>query len=287
MSFASTSVQTTRHKYLKALHEHTGRNVIAYYSGFLTKGGYPGSEVTDDDKNGLMLAIHELDRSKGLDIILHTQGGSIAAAESIVDYLRKMFGTNIRALVPGMAMSAGTMIALSCREILMGKHSNLGPIDPQIGGIPALGVTQEFERAYREIKADPLRAQVWGPILAKYRPSFISDCENAVAWSKEFVARELENCMFNGLKTASRRAKKVVDSLSDYDGNKRHERHVHAEECKSLGIRIKDIEANDALQDALLSVHHCYMYTLTNTSAFKLIENHGGVGYVRNVGSAS
>ena len=151
----------------------------------------------------------------------------------------------------------------------------------------SLGVTQEFERAYREIKADPLRAQVWGPILAKYRPSFISDCENAVAWSKEFVARELENCMFNGLKTASRRAKKVVDSLSDYDGNKRHERHVHAEECKSLGIRIKDIEANDALQDALLSVHHCYMYTLTNTSAFKLIENHGGVGYVRNVGSAS
>jgi membrane-bound ClpP family serine protease len=58
-----------------------------------------------------------------------------------------MFGTNIRAIIPQMAMSAGTMIALSTREIIMGKHSNLGPIDPQIAGIPAHGVIEEFNRA--------------------------------------------------------------------------------------------------------------------------------------------
>lgn len=55
----------------------------------------------------------------GLDLILHTHGGQIAATESIVHYLRSIFGNNIRAFIPQLAMSAGTMIALSCKEIIM------------------------------------------------------------------------------------------------------------------------------------------------------------------------
>ena len=52
-----------------------------------------------------MMAVHKLDRTKGLDLILHTQGGSISATQSIVNYLHKMFGKNtatpdIRAVVP-------------------------------------------------------------------------------------------------------------------------------------------------------------------------------------------
>ena len=60
--------------------------------------------------------------------------GDIAAAESIVDYLHLIFGDDIRAIVPQMAMSAGTMIALSCPTIIMGKESNLCPVDPQFHG---------------------------------------------------------------------------------------------------------------------------------------------------------
>ena len=79
-----------------------------------------------------MTVIHQLDRDKGLDLILHTPGGDTAATESIVDYLHNMFGNNIRAIVPQLAMSAGTMIACSCKEIIMGLQSSLGPIDPQL-----------------------------------------------------------------------------------------------------------------------------------------------------------
>jgi ClpP class serine protease len=78
-----------RRRYLRVLLEHTQRNVIAYYSGFLTKPRIEGIEITEDDKNGFMLCIHELDRSKGLDLILHTPGGSVAATESLVAYLRE------------------------------------------------------------------------------------------------------------------------------------------------------------------------------------------------------
>jgi len=77
---------TVRRKYLVKLHKHTGRNVIAYYSGFLTKPGVQGIEINDEDKNGFMSCVHKMDRRKGLDLLLHTGGGNIAATESLVHY---------------------------------------------------------------------------------------------------------------------------------------------------------------------------------------------------------
>ncbi len=100
-----------RRSYLEKLHNITGRNIIIYYSGWLQKRNVPGIEVNDADKNGFMTVIHQLDRTKGLDLLIHTPGGETAATESLVDYLRSMFGTDIRAFVPQIAMSAGTMIA--------------------------------------------------------------------------------------------------------------------------------------------------------------------------------
>lgn len=114
-----------RNKYLKQVSSHTGRNVIAYYSGWLQKPQNPNSIVNDKDKSAFMVNIHKMDRSIGLDLILHTPGGDLAATESIVDYLYSMFGNNIRAIVPQISMSAGTLIAFSCKEIIMGKQSNL------------------------------------------------------------------------------------------------------------------------------------------------------------------
>ncbi|MFA5433061.1 MAG: S49 family peptidase, partial [Candidatus Paceibacterota bacterium] len=122
-----------------------------------------------------------------LDLILHTPGGETAATESIVDYLHSMFGNNIRAIVPQLAMSAGTMIACSCKEIIMGLQSSLGPIDPQFGGIPAHAIVEEFKRAYSEIKADPVKAAVWQPIVARYNPTLVGECEKAIDWSEKMV----------------------------------------------------------------------------------------------------
>ena len=53
------AVDIVRRKHLQLLHEHTGRNVIAYYSGFLSKPDAP-SDMNDEDKNGFMMAVHQL-----------------------------------------------------------------------------------------------------------------------------------------------------------------------------------------------------------------------------------
>ena len=138
---STNTPDSVRRKYLEQLQNETGRNVIIYYSGWLDKpnlGGLTEFHVRDTDKNGFMSAVHELDRDRGLDLILHTPGGDAAATESIVYYLRQMFETDVRAIVPQIAMSAGTMIACACDQIVMGEHSSLGPIDPQIGGYAAM-----------------------------------------------------------------------------------------------------------------------------------------------------
>ena len=164
---AQKAFDFVRRKYLKKLEELTGRNAIAYYSGWQSKPGVAGTEIRDEDRDGFMRALHGLDCSRGLDLILHTPGGSIAAAQSIIVYLREKFGRDIRAVIPHTAMSSGTIMACAAREILMARHSSIGPIDPQIRGLPAKGILEEFERAYNEITAEPGRMSVWAPILGQ------------------------------------------------------------------------------------------------------------------------
>ena len=75
ISAAGSTHDVIRRKYLRELHGLTGRNVIIYYSGWLQKRNLEGVEVNDADKNGLMTVVHGLDRTKGLDLLLHTPGG--------------------------------------------------------------------------------------------------------------------------------------------------------------------------------------------------------------------
>jgi ClpP class serine protease len=278
---AITSTDLVRRKYLKELYDLTDRPTIAYYSGWLTKPGIVGTELNDDDKNGFMNAVHNLDKKKGLDLILHTPGGSIAVAESIVHYLKEIFGKDIRAIVPQISISAGTMIACACRQIIMGKHSNLGPVDPQIRGIPAAGVIEEFKKAFAEISRDKKRVQVWQFVISQYSPSYLGQCENAVKWARDFVQKELVANMFSAKKNKTALAKSIVKNLTDFSGTKAHDRHIHYDECKKLGLEVDLLENDPKLQDAVLSVHHAFMHALSNTGAFKIIENHTGTAFVK------
>lgn len=275
------SIDIVRRKYLSRLVKLTGRPVIAYYSGWLTNPGAPGLDINDEDKNAFMMAIHGLPKDQGLDLILHTPGGGVAAAESLVDYLHRIFGHDIRAIVPHLAMSAGTMIACACRQIVMAKHSNLGPIDPQLNGVPAAAVKKELARALEEIKLDPDQIKIWQFILNKYNPTFIGMCDHAVAWSQEFVKKHLENNMLSGRPNRDVAAARIVEMLSDIDKNMSHSRHLHIDECIEMGLNIIRLEDDQKLQDAILTVHHCYMHSLSVSQAGKIVENNNGAAFFK------
>jgi ClpP class serine protease len=276
-----------RRKYLKRLHNHTKRNVITYYSGWLQKPGAPNLIINDLDKNAFMATMKGLDRSTGLDLMLHTPGGDVAATESIIDYLVTMF-EDIRVIVPQLAMSGGTMIACSANRILMGKHSSLGPIDPQFfipsyGQVAAHGVLEEFEKAYQEIKRDQAKVFVWQPIISKYTPTLIGECQKAMDWAETIARERLAARMLVGVVNDERaqRIDEIIKNLINLSVSLSHARHLSYAKCKEVGLVVERLEDDQTLQENVLSVHHAMMHTLERTFATKIVENHMDVAYIQ------
>lgn len=157
----------------------------------------------------------------------------------------------------------------------------MGPIDPHLDGLPAYGVISEFKRALQEIGKNRNAIAVWQPIIAQYRPTFLSQCENAIKWSNRFVQQQLATVMLEGDPRARAKAAAIVRKLTDFKGNKTHSRHISFEECRRIGLKVILVEDDQDLQDLVLTVHHCYMHSLMNTQSFKIIENHLGAAFVR------
>lgn len=168
------------------------------------------------------------------------------------------------------------MIACACKEIVMGKHSSLGPIDPQFNGLPAHGIIEEFNDALEAITKNPAAIPLWQPIIAKYHPTLIGECEKAVKWAAEIARDSLKGCMFKGEQDAESRVERIISELGDHALNKSHSRHISADKAKKLGLKIMDSESDQKLQDLVLSVHHSCILTLSETAAFKIIQNQKG-----------
>jgi len=290
-----------RHKYIRALHDLTGRAVIVYASGWLAKPGISDIVVAvePNDVHGLMSACHGV-HERELDLVLHSPGGSPQAAEQMLEYLRTRFD-NIRAIVPLQAKSAATMLALGCDEIVMGEHSELGPIDPQIliqvpEGVryaPAIAILRDFQRAKSEIRRDVTELPAWTPILRGYAGGMIEFCTKQVKLTQEIVARWLRTYMlrhpespFTTADQRSRRARALAayfGSEKSYDRFKTHGRPIRpAQLRRQRGLVIRRLEDDQALQDAVLSLYHALDLTFGG-AAVKIIENHHGAMYVRVV----
>lgn len=245
------------------------RNVICYYSGWLQGAIDQDIMICDNDMNGLMNAIRGMDRSTGLDLVLHTPGGDVAATEAIVSYIKDCFGDDVCAIVPQLAMSAGTMIACSCKSVLMGKQSSLGPTDPQLNGVAAGGVVEEFELAVREAEENPASAQLWAQIIGKYHPTFLGDCKKALDMSKSVVGKWLRSNMF---KDRESDAGPVIDLLCSHEHSAMHNRHFAHAKLSDPGMNIQMIEDDHELQDLVLTVHHAFMITFQSARCSKIIQ---------------
>ena len=222
-----------RKEYLHKLSAYTDRNVITYYSGWMSKRNAEDVSINDKDINAFMDTVHKLDKSKGLDLILHTPGGDIAATEQIINYLHSIFNNDIRAIIPQMAMSAGSLISVSCKEIIMGKQSCLGPFDPQMGGVACQSVIKEFEDAKEDIKNNPQSLGLWQVIVSKYHPTFLLACKQAVLLTNELTNKVLKRSVEN--KNVRNRIKKL---FNDNSVSKLHSRHYSKEKVKKAGLNV-------------------------------------------------
>jgi ClpP class serine protease len=252
-------LEELRRRRLKDLATSRNRNVLVYSSGWLQKNiPNPAISINDDDMNGFMNAVHGMDHSKGLDLILHTPGGDVAATESIIRYLSDCFNHDIVAFVPQLAMSGGTMLACMAREIVMGKQSSIGPTDPLINGIPAGGVVEEFNQAISEVQANPSSLPIWAQIVNKYTPTFLGECQKAVNVSQKIVQSALQEGMFANENSDKGRGKaeNISKWLGAHSESGMHNRHISARQAKEHGLKIVDLEKDNELQDKVLTLHH-------------------------------
>ena len=280
-----------RRKYLKAIHESTGRAVIIYSTAFLESRPIPPADIqiSLQDIPGFMEAASNVEENQ-LDLILHSPGGSAEAAESIVTYLRKRF-EHIRIFVPVAAMSAATMVALSSDEIVMGQHSQLGPIDPQFiiqtpegpRSAPAKAILNQFELAKKECK-DATNLAAWMPILRGYMPGLLTQCEDSRNLAVRMVSTWLKQYMFADDRDAGTKAAAIADWFADYESFQSHGRRVSPDEAIEKGLKVTWLESNQNLQDAILSAHHAAMHTFSGTPAVKIVENHHGRAWVKMSG---
>lgn len=270
-----------RRKYLTALHRRTKRPTILYSTDWLG-GGPPEAAITLEDMQAMMEVCRDLD-GPNLDLILHSPGGSAEATASMVRYLRRKFD-HIRVFVPVAAMSAATMWAFAGNEIVMGKHSQLGPIDPQLvtpqGAIPARAILDQFDRAKKECSENPAVLGAWLPILQQYGPALIEQCENAEKLAKRLTTEWLTSYMFANAKGAQRKAERIVEFFVDHREHQSHALGIDRDQARKRGAVIVNLEKSQALQDAVLSVHHAAIHTLTGP-AIKIVENHLGRGFFK------
>jgi len=88
--FTIDAMMAEQEEYVRRLTSITNRNIIFYYSAFLQKPGYKETTISDTDINAFMENIYKMDKNKGLDLVLHTPGGDIAATEQIINYLHSI-----------------------------------------------------------------------------------------------------------------------------------------------------------------------------------------------------
>ncbi|MEW6178870.1 MAG: ATP-dependent Clp protease proteolytic subunit [Chloroflexota bacterium] len=142
--FRQKIIEADRLRLMRIIEAKRGSRVIAliHRQESMSFLGFPVARYIDiHDSEQVLRAIKLTDPKLPIDIILHTPGGLVLAAEQIANALARHEG-KVTVIVPHYAMSGGTMIALAADEILMDENAVLGPVDPQIGNFPAASILQ-------------------------------------------------------------------------------------------------------------------------------------------------
>ncbi len=177
--FSNIDPKKKEHSISKEFKKHldiisgNGGNVMLYFSAFMQKPDLY-TDISLEDINGIMNALYGMDFEKKLTVILHTPGGQITAIEQITDYIHSKF-KNVTVIVPVMSMSAGSMFALSCDNIIISRIGQLGPIDSQITiqGQPysVRDILQQFDKIKKDVLENPAMGTIWTPVLSAYGPA--------------------------------------------------------------------------------------------------------------------
>jgi predicted RNA-binding Zn-ribbon protein involved in translation (DUF1610 family) len=224
----------------------------------------------------------------GIDVILETPGGLAERAEDIVRMLRAKF-KSVAFIVPGAAMSAGTIMVMSGDEILMDSNSSLGPIDAQM----AFGFGKRFsaeafltglEAIKKEVEQTGVLNKAYIPILQNISPAEIQHCQNSLNFAKTLVTEWLATWKFlhwdkhasTGLPVTEAdkhaRAAEIADELCKHSQWLTHSRGFKLVDLERMRLKITDFSKLQDLDDAIRRYYTLMQMTFDGTAIYKYFE---------------
>jgi len=234
--------------------------------------------IDDSDLTGFGDLIH-LVEGKSVDIAVVSNGGSAETTERIVHLLRERF-ERIRFILPANAYSAATLMCFAGDELIMDSLSALGPIDPQINGIPVRAILRSFERLEQRLKDEgPQGITAYLPLLQKYDLHILEICRSAEELALELAKSWLANYMLKG----SPKIEEVVNFFASYDINKSHARGVTRQVAKDIGLNVVFAEEISGLADLIRSLRNQYDIFFDKTPFYKLYEDARGTNWGRQL----
>jgi ClpP class serine protease len=189
--------------------------------------GFPVARYIDvNDSEEVLRAIHMTDEDVPLDIVLHTPGGLVLAALQIARAIQSR-KAKVTVFVPHYAMSGGTLIALAADEIVMCEHSVLGPVDPQLGQMPAASLLRVVEqKPLAEIDDQTL-------VMADVGRKAIAQVKAA---AQSFLAKHLP----------ADRAEALAEKLAT--GTWTHDYPISAAEAREMGLPVSTEMPDEVLE---------------------------------------
>ena len=174
------------------------------------------SYIDIDDAEAILRVIRRTPEDKPIDLIIHTPGGMVLAASQIAHALQGHAG-KVTVFIPHYAMSGGTLIALAADEIVMDPNAVLGPVDPQIGMLPAASILEAVSKKPVEDTED--RTLILADVSGK-----------AIDQVKTFVTGLLEK------KHPSKEAREMATTLTT--GQFTHDYPIDVGRARRMGIAV-------------------------------------------------
>ncbi len=214
-------IQRARESAIREIEQKRGSRVITMIHrqeamGFL---GIPIFRfINIEDSERVLRAIRMTPDDMPIDFVIHTPGGLALAATQIANALAK-HRAPVRVIVPHYAMSGGTLIALSADEIIMDENAVLGPVDPQIGQMPAASILSVLEKKdLKDIEDQTL-------ILADVS-------EKAISQMKDYLIK-----LLTGKGMERDKAERIAEELAV--GKFTHDYPLTVDYLRELGLNVK------------------------------------------------
>ncbi len=244
---AMHSTRYRRQDLIRTIEDKTKRQLICYDAGLHTM-------ISRDDVVFLVDLLHNARRNEPMDVLLHTGGGDMDAAEKLISMIRNFVGTaELRVVIPDFAKSAGTLIALGADYIVMSESSELGPIDPQIvlndgNGNHMSTPIQSYLDAYQQhseaLAKNPndVAAQI---MLQKLDPARLKVFQAARNRARVFAEGQLKLGMFRAPKVGN--FTKIAADLLDTTKWLSHGQMIGHHEANDIGLAVEYMDPQDEL----------------------------------------